>query len=487
MLACLFVAPPVSADVNIWYEISTDSASADGVDSVSQGASGQPLIITVERRVTEYALTISCKANVTEDDALIGYAIDLIAPTSSLVSSVEDDFIYLSPFGMYLPPSFGTGPGEIISGAAEFDLTGHFGEMTLFSFILRINGEVLNDIDIYSGIGDFLWGTTANMGIEIQFADSDLLDGEVDGGVSSTPSIIIQPLGGSVDDCNILAKRIEDEIADDPSLDCNTNGILDECDIDEGTSTDCDGNNVPDECDLAADPALDCNTNGVLDSCDIQDETSIDCNENGVPDECDLAAADSLDCNENDIPDECDIAAGTSADCNGNGVPDSCDIATEASLDCNANGVPDTCDLAEGTSEDCNGNALPDECEITIGSVTDCNANGVPDECDIADGTSLDADGNGVPDECVSPGSQDQPEDTTSTRVFNREELRSFLMLLFNLPGEGRPPISGAPLYLFDVFGIPMSAAMLVMETISLPARMLMFTFTYFVMDAILP
>ncbi len=49
------------------------------------------------------------------------------------------------------------------------------------------------------------------------------------------------------------------------------NGVPDECDIaacDENVNcNDCDLNGIPDACDIAADPSLDLNTNGVIDSC----------------------------------------------------------------------------------------------------------------------------------------------------------------------------------------------------------------------------
>lgn len=64
---------------------------------------------------------------------------------------------------------------------------------------------------------------------------------------------------------------------------CNSNGILDVCETDGGCALfptvctaqdcsvllpDCNGNYQPDACDIAADPLLDCNDNGVLDECE---------------------------------------------------------------------------------------------------------------------------------------------------------------------------------------------------------------------------
>ncbi len=132
--------------------------------------------------------------------------------------------------------------------------------------------------------------------------------------------------------------------------DCNENEIDDATDIANETSVDCNSDGVPDECQLAF---YDCNTNGVLDQCDVDptdpdgDEVVYDdCNSNGWPDECDMAAEyfPSYDCNTNGIPDECDIADETSVDCNTNGVPDECDIEAETSEDADTNGIPDECE-----------------------------------------------------------------------------------------------------------------------------------------------
>jgi hypothetical protein len=77
---------------------------------------------------------------------------------------------------------------------------------------------------------------------------------------------------------------------------------------------------VPDACDLGADPSLDCNSNGILDVCE-----------------------DASDCNENDLRDICEVFV---VDCNGNGVPDDCDVQSGASDDDDEDGVPDDCEGA---------------------------------------------------------------------------------------------------------------------------------------------
>ncbi|MBI5865258.1 MAG: right-handed parallel beta-helix repeat-containing protein [Planctomycetes bacterium] len=66
---------------------------------------------------------------------------------------------------------------------------------------------------------------------------------------------------------------------------------------------DCDNDGTPDADELAADPLLDCNGNGVLDSC--EPILIRDCNGNAAPDVCDIAGGESLDRDRNGYPDEC--------------------------------------------------------------------------------------------------------------------------------------------------------------------------------------
>jgi hypothetical protein len=92
-------------------------------------------------------------------------------------------------------------------------------------------------------------------------------------------------------DCNENEVPDGDEIAADPSLDCDENGVLDEC------QPDCDENDIADACEILANPSLDCNGDGVLDACQpdsdgdgVIDACEADCNGNGVPDDDELAA-----------------------------------------------------------------------------------------------------------------------------------------------------------------------------------------------------
>ncbi len=153
---------------------------------------------------------------------------------------------------------------------------------------------------------------------------------------------------------------------------------------------DCDLNEVVDAVQIANDPSLDCSANGVLDVCEP------DCNVNGIADSCDILAGDVDDCNGNIVPDACELSSGAANDCNGNMQLDVCDVL-DGAADCNANLIPDTCET------DCNSNGQPDDCDISDESSFDCNGSLTPDECDIAAGSSNDTNVNGTPDECEGP------------------------------------------------------------------------------------
>jgi hypothetical protein len=67
---------------------------------------------------------------------------------------------------------------------------------------------------------------------------------------------------------------------------------------------DCNDNNIPDLQEIALDPSLDCDGNGRIDACELNSNN--DCNGNGILDACDIAGGYSNDANGNGIPDECD-------------------------------------------------------------------------------------------------------------------------------------------------------------------------------------
>jgi hypothetical protein len=85
------------------------------------------------------------------------------------------------------------------------------------------------------------------------------------------------------------------------------------------TVGDCNGNNILDDNEIAADPSLDCDDNGTLDECELVGQ---DCNANAVIDSCEL---DGNDCNASFIPDDCELEDN---DCDFNLIPDECDAAS---------------------------------------------------------------------------------------------------------------------------------------------------------------
>lgn len=140
------------------------------------------------------------------------------------------------------------------------------------------------------------------------------------------------------------------------SYDCNQNGIDDATDIAGGTA-DVNGNGIPDVCEdcnnnsildpaeIAADPSLDENTNNILDDCEP------DCNTNGLPDDLDIVLGTSADLWGNGVPDECD------PDCDGDGIPDYDEIQLDLTLDLDRNVVLDSC-------QDCDGDGINDLAEL---------------------------------------------------------------------------------------------------------------------------
>jgi hypothetical protein len=98
-------------------------------------------------------------------------------------------------------------------------------------------------------------------------------------------------------------------------------------------NVDCNFNGVNDFLELRSNPSLDSNSNSLLDECEV------DCNSNGVFDYIDIQNGTSRDMNDNHIPDECE------PDCNGNGIPDEIDIMYHVSLDANKNSIPDECEV----------------------------------------------------------------------------------------------------------------------------------------------
>lgn len=148
----------------------------------------------------------------------------------------------------------------------------------------------------------------------------------------------------------------------------------------ECLSSDCDDDGVMDADEIAANPALDSNGDGILDGCQ-------DCNSNGLPDPVEIAAGALADIDGDMRPDICE------RDCDADGVPDSAEIAANPALDADGDMRLDSCQV------DCNGNGVADAVEI-IGDMTlDRSRDGRIDACE-------DCDGDGVPDFVEIQGSR---------------------------------------------------------------------------------
>lgn len=88
-----------------------------------------------------------------------------------------------------------------------------------------------------------------------------------------------------VPDCDVDGVADPEQVALDPTLDCNGNGIIDSCEIAASKGAlDCDGDGVIDSCQIAMDPSLDLNENGILDSCEMDPSDGCPCdwNDNGM-------------------------------------------------------------------------------------------------------------------------------------------------------------------------------------------------------------
>ena len=145
-------------------------------------------------------------------------------------------------------------------------------------------------------------------------------------------------------------------------------------------SSDCDDDGAMDADEIAANPALDANGDGILDGCQ-------DCNANGVPDPVEIAAGTLGDSDGDGLPDPCET------DCDGDGVADSLEIAIDPALDEDGNMRLDAC------QPDCNGNGIADAVEINLDMTLDRSRDGRIDACE-------DCDGDGVADFTELQGSR---------------------------------------------------------------------------------
>lgn len=161
---------------------------------------------------------------------------------------------------------------------------------------------------------------------------------------------------------------------DDGAEDCDDNLIPDWTQV-LWQGQDNDGNLLVDACEIAQDPTLDCNGNGVLDSFEIDQYSSLD-----------------LDCDDDGVLDGCQLEADPGLDCDGDGKLDSCNIAQWPGLDCNEDGLLDGCQLAEDPSLDCDGDGVFDACQIAADHLLDSNQDQVLDYCEFPGRLSLYAD-----------------------------------------------------------------------------------------------
>lgn len=271
------------------------------------------------------------------------------------------------------PVDFAAGAGTVFVAVADFDGDGD-------DDVVSAN-RVANTLTIFtSGCAGGADCNRNNILDNCDIAANPTLDADENGlidacdGADCNQNEIndLDELGGN--DCN--GNLIPDDCELDGN-DCNLDGVPDVCQL---AGNDCNGDGVPDSCQIEGN---DCNADGILDSCQL---VGNDCNLDGIPDDCQLLEAD---CDGNLMPDDCQLVGN---DCDDDGVPDNCQLAEN---DCNRNGIPDTCELGPN---DCNDNGIPDDCDLLQ---NDCNENRVPDDCDIAGGGSLDVDpSNGLPDEC---------------------------------------------------------------------------------------
>ncbi len=226
-------------------------------------------------------------------------------------------------------------------------------------------------------------------GAEIRFFGTDPLDTDTDGdgfddGVDPAPNNAQFPR-----DCN--QNQIADlmEVASGSVTDCQPNGIPDDCEL---VGNDVNANDVPDECEPGR--VVDCDNSGVLDLIEIANDSSLDCNGNQLLDVCESLK----DCDGNGVLDVCDLAVGGTLDCNNNGVPDACDVSSGSSNDCNNTKVPDECELV---GNDGNNNNVPDECETssppTPPTAPECQTNADCEDGIFCNGAERCAGGTCVP------------------------------------------------------------------------------------------
>lgn len=107
------------------------------------------------------------------------------------------------------------------------------------------------------------------------------------------------------------------------------------------------------------------------------------------------------DCDGNYVPDDVDLAGSPSLDCDGDGQMDLCQLLDYPEQDCNEDGILDQCQLPN-TALDCDGNGVLDSCEVASNPALDCNSNGLLDSCEQLPAED-DLNGDGQHDDCFPP------------------------------------------------------------------------------------
>ncbi|MFM7134092.1 MAG: hypothetical protein ACKO0W_07230, partial [Planctomycetota bacterium] len=164
-------------------------------------------------------------------------------------------------------------------------------------------------------------------------------------------------------------------------------------------AVDCDGDGIDDATEIAANPGLDSNFDGLLDGCQ-------DCNANGIPDPVEIASGALPDADGDQLPDSCET------DCDADGVPDSIKIAADPSKDADGDMRLDSCQT------DCNGNGVADSVEINADMSLDRSRDGRIDACE-------DCDGDGVPDHAELAGSKSRWVASAGDNLLRELDARS--------------------------------------------------------------
>ena len=121
-LGALVCVSAARGDVHAWYELVAFDGPGIGVVELEQGVRGGPLVITRDSATGVYEFVVRLVADIDATSPLVGYSVDLLAPTSSEVS--VEALTYLAAFDIRLAAQLGVGPGAIIAGASQATMFG---------------------------------------------------------------------------------------------------------------------------------------------------------------------------------------------------------------------------------------------------------------------------------------------------------------------------------------------------------------------------